>query len=234
MNRRRPRVPATAIAAALVLALVSHAGLAQAGALPSPGTGLLSLAGGGQLDFQLAVNPNQPIPTLTPEESGLHITPLPGPGANYRLTVDSNLAAADPNPTPDTVPQVILDVTNKGQIAPPLDSKGMATISPLTILGTSSGLDQNHLLVGLKEVPGSDGGTKQMLGLSFVNLLPAPTPPTPPAPPVDTPAPPVNLPPNQTGHNTVPEPATIALWSALAVGGLLRARAFRRSRAANV
>ena len=72
-----------------------------------------------------------------------------------------------PSPAADaTSPQVVLDVTN-GQIVPPTNSSGV-TSSPLTILNTSSGLDQSNLVVGLKNVtPTTSGGPTQEFGLSF-------------------------------------------------------------------
>ena len=59
--------------------------------------------------------------------------------------------------------------------------------------------------------------------------IPAPVVPTPVIPTPSPPATPVAAPP--TIENT-PEPVSITLWSALAGAGVLRARAFRRSRRA--
>lgn len=232
MNRRRPCAAAVAVAAAVVLALGARPDPARAASLAHNGTGT----------------------------------------AKYRLTSDSNL----PAPASDASgPQVILDVTN-GQIVPPSKSDG-TTSSPLTILSTSSGLDQNNLIVGLKDVTaGASGSPSQLFGLSFfknglqsaggkgqldfeLNVNPAlPTPTLTPegtglhiasldvAPPVQLPPPSTpdtsktttttttttsaSTPPNQQHPNgaQVPEPASLALWSALAGVGLLRARSLRR------
>ena len=56
--------------------------------------------------------------------------------------------------------------------------------------------------------------------------VPVVTVPTP-----DLPMTPVAAPPNSSLENT-PEPVSIALWSAMAGAGFLRARAFRRARRA--
>jgi hypothetical protein len=84
---------------------------------------------------------------------------------DYELTSDSGL----PAPTSaSSGPQVIFSVLPPGAIVPPTNSDGTQG-SPLTILDSSSGLDQNQLIVGLKSVPAS-GNTpaQQLFGLSFL------------------------------------------------------------------
>jgi hypothetical protein len=227
VNLRRTRAAAVAAAAASLLYLAASASSpARAGALPGQGVGLLSLANGGELDFSLAVNPSLPVPVLTPDPSlpfasSLHVSQV-GSGASYKLWADSNLAAADQN---TNGPQVILDVS-KGQIVPPLSSDGKTTLSPLSILSTSAGLDQNHLIVGLREDTSSGvNPPPQLLGLSFFNLLPPPTV-TVTAPTNNTAATSTTAP--DVSHNSVPEPTTVALWSVVVGLGLVRAQAARR------
>src|SRR5262249_34438549 len=91
--------------------------------------------------------------------------------ANYRLTSDHDIAAPDPNATG---PQVIAEVVPPGSVLPPAQSDG-SQASPLTILNTSSGFDQNHLIVALKDDvsnaagsgSGSSSSPEQLFGLSF-------------------------------------------------------------------
>ena len=69
-----------------------------------------------------------------------------------------------------------------------------------------------------------------------LKLISIPTPPPITVPvvtvaPPDVPSNPVATPPNSSLENT-PEPVSIALWSAMAGAGFLRARAFRRARRA--
>lgn len=248
MNRR-PRATAAALATALILALVTVRTSARAGAIPY-GTGLQSLADGGQLDFTLNVNPSLPVPTLSSETAGVHVIQI-GPGATYRMTSDSTLLALYLDPkstTPPPAPPVIFDVA-KGQIVPPplLGSDGKAVLdssgnpqfaSPLTILSNSKGVDLNaiNVLVGLKDVTPAGGGTNaELLGLTLVSTNPPPVIPTPPpTPPVVTtppPTPPV-VTPEPPPKVITPEPLSLALWSVVAGAGLLRARGLRRRRSA--
>ncbi len=132
------------------------------------------------------------------------------------------------------------------------------TTSPLTIVGGSSGFDPNNLQVFLSPTDPSsqelalqfgNGGLAPGGVLNFkVSLEPsyssatAPTLTLQPPGPVDlSPMAPellsytptsVNGAPPATPVTNAPEPVSLALWSALAGVGLLRARAFRRSRRA--
>lgn len=212
MNRR-PSVTAVALATAFVLTLTYQATPARADALPANGTGV----------------------------------------ARYRLTSDVDLPPPDPNASG---PQVVLDVTN-GQIVPPAKSDG-STSSPLTILSSSNGLDQNNMIVGLKEaVSNGNGSPTQLFGISFFKdgLLSAannghldfeltvnPALPTPTLKPesstlhvalLDSTPPPTTPPTGGNPGAQVPEPASLAVWSAVAGLGLLRVRAVRRRRAAS-
>jgi hypothetical protein len=104
--------------------------------------------------------------TLTSATTPARADPLPANGtglATYELTSSTTL----PSPAADaSAPQVVLDITN-GQIVPPTNSSG-TTMSPLSILSSSNGLDQNNLVVGLKNVtPTTTGGPTQEFGLSF-------------------------------------------------------------------
>ena len=238
MNRR-PRATAAAVATAFVLALATGRTSALAGAIPY-GTGLLSLANGGQLNFTLDVNPALPVPTLTSETAGVHISTI-GPGATYRLTSDSTLLAPYLDPkstTPPPPPAIVFDVAN-GQIAPPVAPDGKTTLSPLTVLTNSQGVDLNtvNVLVGLKDVtPAGGKTTAELLGLTLVSTSPPPVVPTPPpAPPIPTkPTPVVAVTPTAVPANQahVPEPMSLALWSVVAGAGLWRARVgCRRQRA---
>jgi hypothetical protein len=84
---------------------------------------------------------------------------------NYELTSDTNIA---PPSDAGSGPQVIFNVLPPGAIVPPTGADGKPG-SPLTILDSSSGFDQDHLIVALKNVPGSDGNPDQQLfGLSFL------------------------------------------------------------------
>ena len=158
------------------------------------------------------------------------------------------------NPRSTAIPEsegVAISVVPPDSVQPPNQ-----TASPLAIVNGAFGFDPKNLQVFLS--PASP--PPQILGLVFVNgglasggtlnfkvsLDPGYTSMT--APPLTTVLPPgadpstilptltsytpasVNAPPDAPANT--PEPASLALWSALAGAGLLRARAFRRSRRA--
>lgn len=84
--------------------------------------------------------------------------------ASYRLTTSSDLAA----PTASSSgPQVIALVVPPGAIVPPTNPDGTQS-SPLTILSSSAGFDQNQLIVALKDNGVTGSGAQQYFGLSFV------------------------------------------------------------------
>ena len=154
------------------------------------------------------------------------------------------------NPRSTTVNDLIVT-----SIVPPNSvSPISATTSPLSIVNGSFGFDQSNLQVFLSPAD----ATTQGLALQFANGGLAPggvldfkvslgssyssmTPPTlalqPPDADLSSTAPDLmsytpasaNAAP---GATSAPEPVSLALWSALAGAGLLRARAFRRARRA--
>ena len=153
------------------------------------------------------------------------------------------------NPRSTAVNDLIVTSIVPPNSVQPLDP----TTSPLTIVNGSFGFDQSNLQVFLSPAD----ATTQGLALQFNNGGLAPggtlnfklsldpgynstTPPTlalqPPDADLSTTAP--NLlsytptVANGAPPATAPEPVSLALWSALAGAGLLRARAFRRSRRA--
>lgn len=84
--------------------------------------------------------------------------------ANYQLTSDVNLPPADSSASG---PQVIAAVSG-GTVVPPTQSDGTQG-SPLTILSSSAGLDQNKLIVALKnQVSNGSAPAQQLFGLSFL------------------------------------------------------------------
>jgi hypothetical protein len=84
--------------------------------------------------------------------------------ATYQLTSDVNLPAADSSASG---PQVIAAVSG-GTVVPPTQSDGTQG-SPLTILSSSAGLDQNKLIVALKnQVSNGSTPAQQLFGLSFL------------------------------------------------------------------
>lgn len=215
MKRRPTVLTATAVAAALVLAI-----------RPAP-----ALADG-----------------ITPNEGGTGT-------ATYRLTTDADI----PAPADDASgPQVIAMVVPPGTVIPPKLADG-SEASPLTILKSSNGFDQDRLIVALKDnlsntAPGET--PEQLFGLSFFgdgfkeggqldfSLTIDGAVSTPPTlesltPGVSIAALQVVDPPSGGGAvgvpgtgpitSQVPEPLSVVLWSAMAVAGLWRARAHRRA-----
>jgi hypothetical protein len=84
--------------------------------------------------------------------------------ASYQLTSDVNLPPADSSASG---PQVIAAVSG-GTVIPPTQSDGTQG-SPLTILSSSAGLDQNKLVVALKnQVSNGSAPAQQLFGLSFL------------------------------------------------------------------
>ncbi|MGE3820992.1 MAG: hypothetical protein AB7I30_16390, partial [Isosphaeraceae bacterium] len=86
--------------------------------------------------------------------------------ANYRLTSDSDIA---PPADDASGPQVIARVVPPGTVVPPKLDDG-SEASPLSILKTSSGFDQDRLIVALKDnlTNLTDGESpEQLFGLSF-------------------------------------------------------------------
>ena len=85
--------------------------------------------------------------------------------ASYRLTTNADIAAADQNAGG---PQVIAKIVPPGTVVPPKLADGTDG-SPLTILKTSTGFDQNQLIVALKDNVTNAGGStpEQLFGLSF-------------------------------------------------------------------
>lgn len=166
--------------------------------------------------------------------------------ATYTLTAPGGLP--DPG-TSASGPQVVAEVVPTGGVVAPSISSGNPTGTPLTILPDSHGFDQSSLVVGLK-----DTGTtpdQQLFGLAFNNgglqpdgllhfaLSIASALSSPPALESLTPGVTITLdkastpstPPtgDPTAVNT-PEPLSVLVWSLLAGGGLVRARALRRLR----
>lgn len=183
---------------------------------------------------------------ITPNSSNTHT-------ANYRLTASS----AIPVPADDlSGPQVIARVVPPGTVVPPKMADGTEA-SPLTILKTSTGFDQERLIVALKDnltnlAPGETA--EQLFGLSFfgtgfqqggqldfsLNIDNAVS--TPPVLESLTPGVTITAmqtvePPKETpvavtnaapGTAQIPEPMSVLLWSALTGAGALRARRYRR------
>ena len=83
----------------------------------------------------------------------------------YELTSDSAIAAPSGSASG---PQVVFSVLPAGSIVPPTNADGSQG-TPLTILNSSSGFDQDQLVVALKNMPGVNGAApSQLFGLSFV------------------------------------------------------------------
>jgi len=172
------------------------------------------------------------------------IVPTGTPGATqyayYQLT----------NPRSTTVNDLVVTSIVPPNSVQPID----ATTSPLSIVNGSLGFDQSNLQIFLSPPDAktqglallfSNGGLAAGGTVNFkVSLDPAYTSmvaPTltlqPPDVDLSTTAPDLmsfvpayaNAAP---GATSTPEPASLALWSGLAVAGLFRARAFRRSRQA--
>jgi len=169
--------------------------------------------------------------------------------ANYRLTTAEDI----PGPAEDaTGPQVIARVVPPGTVVPPKMDDGTEA-SPLTILKTSTGFDQDRLIVALRDnlsnlTPGET--PEQLFGLSFFgdgfqkggqldfSLSIDSSVSTPPA--LESLTPGVSITALQTvevpdatetpvtnvtpGGAQVPEPMSVLLWSALLGGGLLQSR----------
>jgi hypothetical protein len=174
--------------------------------------------------------------------------------ADYTLTAQGGLPAADPNATS---PQVVLTINPPGGIVPPTPTADNPNGNPLTILPGSSGFDQQGLVNLLSK-------DNKQFGLSFfgsglaadgnlhfalsVDSALASTPPTFTAnipgvqvvldstastPPTTTPTPPTTTPTDTpTPTSEVPEPVSLVLWSALAGLGLWQMRRRRRRPAA--
>lgn len=96
----------------------------------------------------------------------------------YELTSTSDIPPANNDPLThptagQTVPQLSFDMTSANALAPapgPNDSSGNpTTLSPLSILNTTSGFDQTNGIVasGTKTVTNPDGSTTNLFGLSF-------------------------------------------------------------------
>jgi hypothetical protein len=174
-----------------------------------------------------------------------------GGTASYRLTTTQDIPVPDPNAN---APQVVAAVVPPGTVVPPTQSDGTAG-SPLTILKSSTGFDQSQLIVALKDGTTTSGATQQLFGLSFfgngfsrngqldfsLNLGNSVTT----APQLQSLTPGVTIAALDTTssttttststpvvQNSVPEPMSVVLWSAVAGMGLLRARRVRRRLAA--
>lgn len=171
---------------------------------------------------------------------------------NYRLVSSTSLPAPDAS---IQAPQVVALVLPAGGVVPPTQSDGTQG-SPLTVLPDSQGFDASHLVVALKDGTSSSGQKEQMFGLFFfgeglqpggvlhfalsVDKALASNPPvlasqTPGISIVpDTPA---TTPPTTTDggsttppiSNQIPEPLSLALWSAAAVGVAFRHRRSRHA-----
>jgi hypothetical protein len=172
--------------------------------------------------------------------------------ATYRLTSNSNLPVPDAN---IQGPQVVALVLPPGSVVPPTLPDGTQG-SPLTILPDSRGFDPSHLVVALKDVTSPTGQPEQMFGLVFfgqglqtggvlhfslsIDKALANTPPTLESLTSGitiTPDSPTTLPPTSLGGGgvtgppqSIPEPLSVVLWSALVVGGVARNRLLRQSR----
>jgi hypothetical protein len=97
-----------------------------------------------------AINPNASASTAT---------------ATYRLTASSTTTI----PVPDaniSGPQVVATILPTGSVVPPLMADGTQG-SPLTILPDSFGFDPTHLVVALKDGTSSTGQPEQLFGLIF-------------------------------------------------------------------
>jgi hypothetical protein len=82
---------------------------------------------------------------------------------DYRLTTTQNLPVPAANAS---APQIIAAVP-AGTIVPPVQSDGSQG-SPLSILNSSSGFDQNQLVVALKDqAANGSSAAEQLFGLSF-------------------------------------------------------------------
>ena len=164
---------------------------------------------------------------------------------DYSLSTSSDIPVPDPNAT---TPQVIASLP-AGTIVPPKQSDGTQG-SPLTILNSSTGFDQNQLVVALKDnVSNGSGSSQQLFGLSFfgsglkaaghldfalnvdksLSAAPVLQSQTPgvtikslemAAPPPST----VLNPTAGTPQTQVPEPISLILWSALTGVGFWRWR----------
>lgn len=174
---------------------------------------------------------------------------------NYRLVSSTSLPAPDAS---IQAPQVVALVLPAGGVVPPTQADGSQG-SPLTVLPDSHGFDASHLVVALKDGTSSSGAKEQMFGLFFfgeglqpggvlhfalsVDKSLASNPPvlasqTPgisivPDTPTDPPSSGTggtNNPPQDT--NQIPEPLSLLLWSAAAVGVAARHRRSRRPQAA--
>lgn len=164
---------------------------------------------------------------------------------DYSLSTSSDIPVPDPNAT---TPQVVASLP-AGTIVPPKQSDGTQG-SPLTILNSSTGFDQNQLVVALKDDV-TNGSSQQLFGLSFfgsglkaaghldfalnvdksLSMAPVLTSQTPgvtikslevAAPPPSTILNPSAGTPQP--HTQVPEPISLILWSALAGAGFWRWR----------
>jgi hypothetical protein len=173
--------------------------------------------------------------------------------ATYRLTSDSSLPIPDAN---IQGPQVVALVLPPGSVVPPTLADGTQG-SPLTILPDSHGFDPSHLVVALKDVTSATGQPEQMFGLVFfgqglqpggllhfslsIDKTMASNPPTLQSLTSGItikPDPPTTTPPTFLGGGgstgvtgppqSIPEPLSVILWSAVAVGAFGRQRLLRR------
>ena len=173
---------------------------------------------------------------------------------DYRLTTSSGIGVPSAN---ISGPQVVAMVTPTGSVVPPL-SNGQQ-VSPLTVLPDSTGFDPKQLVVALKE--GTSAQPEQELGLLFygqgfqaggvlhfalsINSALASNPPV--LQPL-TPGVTITLDSQPAGSttggtsgnggsssgsssNSVPEPLSVILWSAVLVGVVARNRLLGRRKA---
>ncbi|MFO0889008.1 MAG: hypothetical protein U0790_07650 [Isosphaeraceae bacterium] len=176
--------------------------------------------------------------------------------ANYRLISSVDL------PVPDAsiqAPQVVASIAPPGGVVPPKQSDGTEG-SPLTVLPDSHGFDPNHLVVLLLDSKNDAGQPEQKFGLLFDGqgmkaggvlhfalsidsalasnppVLKAQTPGFEIIPDTPDPVPPTTVDGGGNGTpvqgNQIPEPLSLVLWSAAAVGIAARHRRTRRQPAA--
>ncbi len=176
---------------------------------------------------------------------------------DYRLTTSTTIPVADAN---ISGPQVVALVTPPGSVVPPTLSDGTQG-SPLTVLPDSTGFDPSKLIVALNDSPSSSGQPQQQIGLVFygqgfqaggllhfalsINSALASDPPV-----LESLTPGITItldsqPARSTtggtsgnggsssgsSSNSVPEPLSVILWSAVLVGVVARNRLLGRRKA---
>jgi hypothetical protein len=200
---------------------------------------LLALGFGTQPMFTRAavINPNASASTAT---------------ATYRLTASSAIPVPDAN---IAGPQVVATILPTDSVVPPLLPDGTQG-SPLTILPDSFGFDPTHLVVALKDGTTTVGHQEQLFGLIFYGqgLQPGgmlhfslsidkPLANNPPQLVSQTPGISITLDPASTtgqggggGTNTgptdqsIPEPLSLILWTAVLGVVVARSHMARRAR----